>query len=253
LPDLSKSPARIAGMFDAIAHRYDFLNHLLSAGLDRRWRRQAVAALRLTGGERVLDVCCGTADLAIAARRAAPPARRVIGVDFAAAMLGIGRRKVTERGLDGQIVLVRGDAARLPVADASVQGVTIAFGIRNVESLATACAEIHRVLSPDGRVVILEFGVPQAPVIGSLYSWYFRHILPRIGRIVSRHAAAYEYLPASVRAFASPGELAGVLSGAGLSDIQVVPLTFGIVYLYSARKRVYAEPEARGCYTALNS
>src|SRR5215813_13471825 len=134
--DLSKSPDRIAGMFDAIAGRYDFLNHLLSAGIDTRWRKRAIASLRLTGRERVLDLCTGTADLAIAALRARPAASRVVGVDFAAAMLR----------LDGRIALVRGDATRIPAADGAVDAITIGFGIRNVEQVALACAEMHRVL-----------------------------------------------------------------------------------------------------------
>jgi demethylmenaquinone methyltransferase/2-methoxy-6-polyprenyl-1,4-benzoquinol methylase len=129
-------------MFDAIAGRYDLLNHLLSAGIDRRWRKHAIRALSLTGTERVLDLCTGTADLAIAARTTSPPAARVLGVDFAGAMLQVGRSKLLDRHLTDRITLVRGDAARIPVADASVDAVTIAFGIRNVEQTAAACGEI---------------------------------------------------------------------------------------------------------------
>jgi SAM-dependent methyltransferase len=133
-------------MFDAIAARYDLLNHLLSAGIDRTWRRRAIRSLALTGHERVLDLCTGTADLAIAARTARPPARRVVGVDFAGAMLDVGRTKLVSRQLSSSVTLVRGDATRVPLADASVDAVTIAFGIRNVEDTSAACAEIHRVL-----------------------------------------------------------------------------------------------------------
>src|SRR5262245_14506817 len=133
-------------MFDAIAGRYDLLNHLLSAGIDRRWRRLAIRSLALTGKEQVLDLCTGTGDLAIAAREARPPARRVVGVDFARAMLEVGREKLAGRKLSDSVALVRGDAASVPVASCTIDAVTIAFGIRNVENTLRACAEIHRVL-----------------------------------------------------------------------------------------------------------
>jgi demethylmenaquinone methyltransferase/2-methoxy-6-polyprenyl-1,4-benzoquinol methylase len=236
LPDLSKSPGRIAGMFDAIAGKYDFLNHLLSAGIDRRWRRLAIASLALTGRERVLDLCTGTADLAIAARTATPPAARVVGIDFAGAMLRVGRAKVETRRLGDRVTLVRGDATRIPVADRSVDAVTVAFGIRNVEDTHAACAEMHRVLVPAGRLAVLEFAVPETSGIRAVYLWYFNRVLPWIGRLVSRHDAAYQYLPASVTAFAPPDTFARVLERAGFTEVRVRPLTFGIVSLFSARR-----------------
>jgi demethylmenaquinone methyltransferase / 2-methoxy-6-polyprenyl-1,4-benzoquinol methylase len=234
--DLSKSSARIAGMFDAIAARYDFLNHLLSAGLDRRWRRRAIASLALTGGERVLDLCTGTGDLAIAAVRARPSAARVVGVDFAAAMLRIGRDKLVGAHLDDRVSLLRGDATRIPVADASVDAITIAFGIRNVEDVSRACTEMRRVLKPNGRLAILEFAVPTTPGLSTLYMWYLRRVLPRIGRMVSGHGAAYGYLPASIDAFTSPEALVKLLRHAGFAEVAPVRLTFGSVILYVARR-----------------
>jgi len=234
--DLSKSPARIARMFDGIAPRYDLLNHLLSAGIDRRWRRRAIRSLALSGRERVLDVCTGTGDLAIAARTSEPPAARVVGVDFARAMLGVGLAKLSKRGLAGSVSLVCGDATAIPVASASVDRVTMAFGIRNVENTAAACAEVRRVLTPGGRVAILEFGVPTLPLVRGAYLWYFNHILPRIGRLISGDDGAYQYLPASVGAFSSPEELVKLLRQAGLQDVTASPLSFGIVYLYTGRK-----------------
>ena len=143
-------------MFDAIAGRYDLLNHLLSAGIDRRWRKRAIQALSLTGRERVLDLCAGTADLAISAIHAQPRAR-VVGVDFADAMLRVGQEKIKQGRLSDRISLVRGDATRVPLADGAVDAVTIGFGIRNVESTAAACGEMHRVLAAGGRIAILEF------------------------------------------------------------------------------------------------
>lgn len=221
-------------MFDAIAGNYDFLNHLLSAGIDRRWRRRAIRSLSLTGRERVLDLCTGTADLAIAAIDASPAAARVVGVDFAGAMLRIGLEKVRARGLATRLSLVRGDATCIPIADGAVDRVTIAFGIRNVQNTSGACDEIHRVLSPGGRIAILEFAIPTTPGVRAAYLWYFNQVLPRIGRIVSRHNAAYGYLPASVGAFASPDEFVKILRQSGFVDIRAIPLTFGIVYLYIA-------------------
>ncbi len=229
-----KSPDRIAGMFDAIAPRYDLLNHLLSAGIDRRWRAAAIRSLQLSGRETLLDVCCGTADVALAAR---PHVARVIGVDFAGAMLARGLQKVKAAGEAARITLARADAMRLPVADRSVDAVTVAFGIRNVQRPEIACGEMARVLRSGGRVAILEFGVPRIPGIKRLYLWYFMHVLPRVGRFISGHSAAYSYLPVSVGSFAPPAEFMQMLRDAGFSDVHADPLTFGIVYLYTARVR----------------
>lgn len=233
MTDISKSPQKIAGMFDAIAARYDFLNHLLSAGIDKRWRKAAIASLALTGRERVLDLCTGTADLAIAARAATPRAARVVGVDFAGAMLRVGQDKLLQGGLADRVTLVRGDASRVPVASGSVDAVTIAFGIRNVERTGEACAEMFRVLRPGGRLAVLEFAIPRTPLIRAGYLFYFNHVLPRIGQLVARHQA-YAYLPASVGAFATPDEFVTLLRHTGFREVQARPLTFGIVYLYTA-------------------
>lgn len=242
MTDLSKSPAKIAGMFDAIAGHYDLLNHLLSAGIDRRWRKKAIASLRLTGTERVLDLCTGTADVAIAAVDARPGAARVVGVDFSGAMLRIGGHKLVNRRLQSRITLVRGDATRIPVADRSVEAVTVAFGIRNVENTAAACDEIYRTLVPGGRLAVLEFAIPTTPGIRGIYLWYFNRVLPLIGRLISRHNAAYGYLPASVGAFASPDEFVKILRQSGFVEIGAAPQTAGIVYLYTARRA--QEPSA---------
>ncbi len=231
VPD--KAPDRIAGMFDAIAPRYDLLNHLLSAGIDRRWRARAIRSLGLTGRETLLDVWTGTADVALQARDAA----RVVGVDFAAAMLSFGRRKLWAAGQNRRIALVRGDATRLPMRDGTVDVATVAFGIRNVERPDLACAELARVMRRGGRLAILEFGVPRVPGISTLYLWYFKYLLPSVGRMVSGHTAAYSYLPASVGTFPPPHEFRGIVEQAGFTDVRADPLTFGIVYLYSATKR----------------
>jgi demethylmenaquinone methyltransferase/2-methoxy-6-polyprenyl-1,4-benzoquinol methylase len=229
-----KTGTRISGMFDAIAPRYDLLNRVLSAGIDRRWRSAAIRSLRLTGSEIVLDVCSGTADVALAARQGG--ARRVLGVDFAGAMLVLGLKKVDAAGEGGRIPLVRGDAMRLPVRDGSVDAATVAFGIRNVERPEDACREMARALRPGGRLAILEFGVPGIPGIRPLYLWYFRNVLPLIGRMISGHNAAYTYLPASVGAFPPTEEFMATLRAAGFVDTRAEPLTFGIVQLYTATR-----------------
>ena len=220
-------------MFDAIAPRYDLLNHLLSAGIDRRWRTRAIRTLQLTGRETLIDVCTGTADIALSATGAA----RVIGVDFAGAMLRLGLGKVRRAGEERRIALVRGDALRLPVADNSADAVTIAFGMRNVQRPDVGCAEMARVLRRGGRLAILEFGMPRVPGVRALYEWYFNSVLPFIGRRISGHGGAYSYLPASVGSFPPPDEFVTVLRQAGFADVRAVPLTFGIVYLYTAVKR----------------
>lgn len=233
----SRDPARIAAMFDAIARRYDTLNHVLSVGLDRRWRRRAIRELALTGRERVLDVCTGTADLAIeAVTSSTGQARDVLGVDFAGEMLRLAKTKVARAALASRVRLVRGDATRLPLPDGAFDAVMVAFGIRNVVDPAGACLEFHRVLRRGGRLAILEFGFPKVPGVRALYRGYFRFVLPRVGRAVSKHGEAYSYLPASVAEFPSAETFAATLRAAGFSSVRYVPLTLGIVYLYVAER-----------------
>ena len=231
-----KEPARIAGMFDAIAPRYDLLNHLLSAWLDVRWRRKAVRSLALRGGETVLDLCTGTADLAITSATSSPAAAAVVGVDFAGQMLRLGQAKIVRRGLAPRIRLVQGDAMRIPLASGSVDAATVAFGIRNVERPDTAFADVFRVLRPGGRFAILEFGVPRLPGVRQAYLAYFRHVLPKVGSLVSGHSSAYAYLPASVGTFPQPDQVMASLTATGFSQVRADSLSLGIVYLYSASK-----------------
>jgi demethylmenaquinone methyltransferase / 2-methoxy-6-polyprenyl-1,4-benzoquinol methylase len=236
IPDApDKTPSIIAGMFDAIAPRYDLLNHTLSAGLDKRWRNRAIDALELPRGSRILDLCTGTCDLAIAAVRRVPDAS-VVGVDFAGEMLRRGLSKVRELGMANDIRLIRGDATSIPLGNAACDAATIAFGIRNVAEPERALAELSRVLGPRGRLAILEFGQPRIPGIRTCYSWYFRYLLPAVGRLVSRHSSAYSYLPASVGAFPPPVEFVEVIARHGFTNVRAIPLSFGIVYLYIAEK-----------------
>ncbi len=233
----SKEPERIAGMFDAIARRYDTLNHVLSAGLDKRWRARAIRELAFTGRERVLDVCTGTADLAIAAVTApVGRAAHVVGVDFSGEMLRYGRDKVRAANLGARIGLARGDAMNLPLPDATFDAAMVAFGIRNVSEPRRSLTEFHRVLKPGGRLAILEFGFPRIPGVRTLYTWYFKYVLPRVGRAVSKHSDAYEYLPASVAEFPSDEGFAKVVRAAGFTSVRYISLSFGIVYLYLATR-----------------
>ena len=234
-PSTDKQPAKIAGMFDAIARRYDLLNHVLSGGLDVYWRWRAVRRLGLTGRGTVLDLCTGTCDVARAIIRRRR-ARRVVGIDFSGEMLRVGQEKLRDEGRLTTIPLVRGDAMSVPLADGTVEAVTIAFGIRNVQDPRRTLREVARVLRPGGRVAILEFSTPQLPIVRDLYLWYFRHVLPRIGRLVSKHGEAYAYLPASVDGFAAPRDFVAQLQEAGLAQARAVPLTLGVVYLYVAQR-----------------
>jgi demethylmenaquinone methyltransferase / 2-methoxy-6-polyprenyl-1,4-benzoquinol methylase len=231
-------------MFDAIAGRYDLLNRVLSVGLDRHWRRRAVKALDLTGGETVLDLCTGTADLALAAMAGEHHARRAIGIDFSGEMLALGKRKIQAAGLGSSITLTRGDATRLPLRDGSVDAVTIGFGIRNVEEPLEACREVVRVLRKNGTLAILEFSLPRMAVVRRLYLWYFRHVLPRIGRAISGHPSAYTYLPESVEAFPPPEAFVQQLRAAGFSTARAIPLAFGVVYLFVATTEDAGPPPA---------
>ncbi len=232
----AKQPSRIAAMFDAIAGRYDLLNRVLSIGLDQWWRARAVKALALTGSETVLDLCTGTADVAVAAATARPGAARVVGVDFSHQMLRLGLAKARRRGVWPRVCLIRGDATRIPLPTSSVDAATIAFGIRNVQDPGAACVELARVVRRGGRLAVLEFGLPDSRAFRALYGFYSARVLPTVGRMISRDASAYEYLPESVARFPPPEEFGRLLQTSGFPHVEVVPLTFGIVYLYVAQR-----------------
>lgn len=221
---------QVEAMFDAIAPRYDLLNRVLSLGIDRLWRRKAVALLRDDAPERILDVATGTADLALEAMTLEP--RKVVGVDIAEEMLRIGREKIAAQGWSDRIVLQRGDAEKLPFSDRQFDAVLVAFGVRNFQDLDRGLAEIRRVLKPGGALVVLEFSRPRTFPVKQAYAFYSRFILPRVGRAVSRHDGAYDYLPESVAVFPDGDAFLDRMRGTGYVDVRCHPLTFGIASLY---------------------
>jgi demethylmenaquinone methyltransferase / 2-methoxy-6-polyprenyl-1,4-benzoquinol methylase len=221
-------------MFDRIAPRYDLLNHLLSAGIDRRWRRRAIDALELRGPARLLDLCTGTADLLVEGLLR-DSRHRGVGADLSERMLGRGRDKLARRGLAARSALLCADGERLPLRDASFDAALVAFGIRNIGDAALALREVLRVLRPGGRLVVLEFSMPEG-LLGRAYRFYFRHVLPRVGGLVSGDASAYAYLPASVAAFPAPPAFASLLEAQGFAGARFTPLTAGIAHLHRADK-----------------
>lgn len=218
-------------MFDNIAPKYDLLNHTLSMSIDRVWRRRVVGEVRRAKPGRILDVATGTGDLAIAMARRIRDVQ-VLGVDLSEQMLAVARRKIEVRGLDGRIVLDRGDAERLAVADASVDVATVAFGVRNFGDLGAGLRELARTIKPGGKVVILEFSRPRNRVFRALYEFYSYKILPRIGGLVSRDKRAYEYLPASVGEFPAPEEFMAMMARAGFRNCRARSQSFGIAQIY---------------------
>jgi demethylmenaquinone methyltransferase / 2-methoxy-6-polyprenyl-1,4-benzoquinol methylase len=226
--------AYVRRIFSEIAPRYDLLNHVLSFNIDRLWRRAAVAALAMDRNPTgvYLDLCAGTLDLARTMARRREFGGSVVAADFAEPMLRAGMRKL--EGVRGGPVAA--DALELPLAANSVAGAAVAFGIRNVADLDECATEVLRVLRPGARFVILEFSTPRTPILGSLYAFYFRRILPFVGRLVSGHPTAYRYLPESVAHFPEGGALAQRLRNAGFADVSWRPLTFGVAALHVATK-----------------
>ncbi len=240
---VDKSDRRIREMFGEISGRYDFLNHFLSAGTDFYWRWRCVRAAPAQNELPILDVCTGTGDLAIAFWRRAGGRVRVVGADFTHEMLRLANRKV-ESLAPGAIEFVEADAQRLPFADDCFQIVSVAFGLRNVADTAQGLREMTRVCAPGGKVVVLEFSLPRNRLIGGVYGWYFRNVLPRIGQLVSRNRqSAYCYLPDSVSEFPSGERLAAMMNSCGLDRVTWQPLTFGLATVYVGTKRPRASPE----------
>ena len=218
-------------MFASIAARYDLLNHLLSGNVDKRWRRLVAQTLLATLEDRearVLDVACGTGDLSLTLLQSGQA--RIVGIDFCRPMLDIAATKAIESG--SRIPFVEGDALELPFAECSFEAATIAFGLRNLTSVEAGIRELLRVLKPGGRVAVLEFSKPKAPVLRSLFKFYFTKVLPRFGGLISGSKSAYQYLPDSVSRFPDQLELASMLQAAGFENVSFRNLTGGIAALH---------------------
>jgi demethylmenaquinone methyltransferase/2-methoxy-6-polyprenyl-1,4-benzoquinol methylase len=230
---VDKSAARVRRMFGEIAGRYDLLNHLLSLGIDRRWRRRTVRLVPPRGDGPILDVCTGTADLALAYWRGSGKAARIVGTDFCHPMLAVGRGKCRRAGAAPQVALIEADTLSLPFPNGVFQIVAVAFGLRNLSDTEAGLREMIRVCRPGGRVAVLEFSLPTARPLRALYGWYFRHILPRIGQALAQNRqGAYNYLPASVDPFPQREALAERMRAAGLRGVRYHRFTLGVATLY---------------------
>ncbi|MBE0662185.1 MAG: bifunctional demethylmenaquinone methyltransferase/2-methoxy-6-polyprenyl-1,4-benzoquinol methylase UbiE [Bacteroidales bacterium] len=229
-----KKKEQIQQMFNSIAHRYDFLNHFLSLGIDRLWRKRLVKIVRTFKPRLILDVATGTADLAIELAMINP--EKITGVDISEKMLEFGQQKLMKLKLDQKITLKHSDAEKLPFSDKSFDLVAVAFGVRNFENLQKGLKEINRVLKVNGNIAVLEFTMPSYFPVKQLYKFYFKHLLPRFGRWISRDLGAYSYLPESVETFPHGKAFAAELETAGFSSVKTYPLTFGIASIYVAAK-----------------
>lgn len=223
-------------MFDGIAERYDLLNRVISLGVDQRWRQQTVAALQVSGRNepRILDLATGTGDLAILLAKQYPEAR-ILGVDPSAKMMAVGKQKVQARGLQTRIEFIEGDAERLPLDNESCDGLTMAFGIRNVPNRARALEEMVRVLRPGSKAAILELSEPQGGVLGALGRFHMHRVVPFVGALLSGERE-YRYLPQSIAAFPKPEAFAAMMREAGLQVSAIVPFTFGVCQLFVGEK-----------------
>ena len=225
---------QMAKMFNNISHRYDFLNHLLSMGIDKLWRKTAIGFLEPLKPQLILDVATGTGDFAIQALSLNP--QNIIGVDISEGMLGMGREKIEKLKLSHKIELLPGDSENLQFPTNTFDAVTVGFGVRNFEDMEKGLGEILRVLKPGAMLVVLEFSRPRKFPMRQLYNFYFKNILPGLGRLISNDKSAYTYLPESVEAFPDGTDFENVLRKVGFKETACKPLTFGISSIYTARK-----------------
>lgn len=230
---------QVAEMFDSISPKYDLLNHVLSGGIDILWRKRAIRELRKALApktpKRILDIATGTGDFAIEALALKPDT--IVGMDISEGMLAVGREKMKKRGIDNIIEMRMGDSEGLPLPDNDFDAVIVAFGVRNFENLLKGLTDMHRVTRPGGVCVVLEFSNPRQFPFKQLYGFYSRTILPLIGRVVSKDASAYTYLPESVQAFPDGPNFLRIYEAAGFTNTKWIPLTFGIASIYIGHKR----------------
>ena len=225
---------QVAAMFNNIAWRYDFLNHFLSFGIDRYWRKKAIAELQQEQPKIILDIATGTADLAFEAMKLNPD--KIFGIDISSDMIRIGKDKIKKKNLKDKIELVEADSENLFFDGNKFDAITVGFGVRNFEHLKEGLSEMNRVLKPGGKVVILEFSKPGNPFIKSMYNFYSTRICPLIGKAVSKDKAAYSYLYESIEAFPAGNDFLAILASAGFNELTWKPLTFGVVSIYTGKK-----------------
>lgn len=227
---------QVAEMFNNISHSYDFLNHFFSLGIDVLWRKKAIRILKKENPRQVLDVATGTGDFALEAFRMNLGADKITGVDISEGMLAVGRKKVAAKNLSDKIELMVGDSENLPFPEGSFDAYTVAFGVRNFQNLEKGLADMLRVLKPNSLGVVLEFSKPKSFPFKQLFHFYFRYVMPLVGRIVSKDHRAYTYLPESVKAFPSGEEFLEVMNKVGYRDTKCIRLTGGIASIYLGRK-----------------
>jgi len=232
---LSEKGEKIQQMFGTIAPRYDFLNRMLSFGIDRRWRKKAVRLLKYREGSRILDVATGTGDVALEIARTTPPSVKITGADFCKEMVDLGQLKAAQSPYAARIDFKVAPCEDLPFPNETFDSITIAFGIRNVVDRNLGLAEMWRVLRPGGRMIILEFSTPRSQLFRQIYYFYFRRLLPVIGGLVSKYNA-YKYLPDSVLEFPPHEEFAAMIEEAGFHSVHIRELTFGIASIYVGDK-----------------
>jgi demethylmenaquinone methyltransferase / 2-methoxy-6-polyprenyl-1,4-benzoquinol methylase len=225
---------QVAEMFNNISKRYDLLNHVLSMGIDILWRKRAVRMLRPFSPNIILDIATGTGDFAIESSSLKP--NKVYGVDISEGMLEVGRKKITAKKLADVIEMQLGDSENLSFKDNYFDAVTVAFGVRNYENLKLGLSEMFRVLKPGGHVVIIEFSKPSKFPVKQVYNFYFKAILPFIGKMISKDKAAYEYLPESVSAFPYGQKFIDIMNNVGFTETKAIPLTLGISSIYWGSK-----------------
>ena len=226
---------QVRRMFDAIAGRYDLLNHTLSIGFDKGWRRKAIAFLRPFSPKQILDIATGTGDLAIALQQSLK-ADRIIGADISEGMMDVARQKVKNANLQNQITFEYQDCTALSFADNTFDAVTAAFGVRNFEDIEKGLTEMYRVMKPGGHLVVLELSTPEYFPMKQLYRIYSKYVIPTVGRIVSKEKAAYDYLPASIQVVPQGKVMTDLLCRIGYKEAKARTLTFGICSLYTGTK-----------------
>jgi demethylmenaquinone methyltransferase/2-methoxy-6-polyprenyl-1,4-benzoquinol methylase len=230
----SSKKEEVAEMFNNISGRYDFLNHFLSLGIDRIWRKKAIKKLRSSKPSRILDIATGTGDFAIAALKLDP--QEVVGVDISEGMLSVGRDKMKKKGYDKRIRMELGDSEKLLFEDESFDALTVGFGVRNYENLEQGLGEMLRVLKSNGTAIILEFSKPKKFPVKQLFGFYSKRFIPFLGRIISKDKRAYAYLPESVEAFPEGQQFLDIMSRVGYKDVKAQTVSGGIATIYSGLK-----------------